>query len=217
MRAYLSILILVIFLISGCEATKTADSADKKVNEENSVIVDAKVLVEMPDNTTEDEVSDWVDLNPPKEVEQVEIPKEKTCEEWATLLVPNTVKLYEGQTQCERALIGFWKDGTPIKINNRKIEFANNKNTNLQMLLGSEEGEQIDRFYLKSYGGDILTFLYEKKINDNDGTIIGTNEFEIKVDSYEKLESSKIEDEALGCAYYEYRLGNYEFISCTKN
>jgi len=208
MKIYFVISLIIVLALAACTL---AD--DKKANEDTLIVDDAKSTGNLPKDNSEDD-SDWTDLTPPeKKVE----PKKPSCEDWAETMIPVNVKLYEGQTQCERSLSGIWKDGSPVKINHRKIEFINNENRNLQMMAGSEAGEKVDEFYLKSYGGDTLTFKYEKNAQGSDGTIIGVDEFEMEVDSYQRLEDSMLVAEELGCAYYEYKLMDYEFLSCTKN
>ena len=181
--------------------------------------VEVSVKKKITDNKTEASVNLEIDKNVAPE--EPEVPEDKveenkfTCEDWAQTLIPEFVTVYEGEPICDREVFGTFRDGTVIKLEARGIEFVKNINKRLQIVAGSEKGEDVSKYYIKAFNGDLVNLHYVKSMKRGN-EILGDNEFEIKVLSYERMESSKEQADSTDCVTYEYKLGNYEFVSCTR-
>jgi len=151
-------------------------------------------------------------------VQQVPEPEPLTCEQWAESLVVKKVTVLEGEARCERALTGTWADGTAMVATNDRVEYRGGANKNFQMVKGSKLGEDVNKYYAKTFSGELLVFKYEKTTIES-GTVTSVATFEIRPLSYTRVESSmkEAEEEGIGCVTYDYTFDDYDALSCSSS
>lgn len=212
MRLIIIIAIIGLLMLASCSEQDVKKS--ESTTDTNSIDVSLNNDAQSDDGPIETLENQEAQELAEKEAQEKEEQK-FTCEDWAKTLIPNAVTVYEGEITCDRYVSGKWRDGTVIKINARGVEFVNDVNKRVQVLQGAEVGEDASKYYIKAFNGDLVNLRYEKEAKQG-STILGVNEFEIKVKSYERLDSTRMQADSSACEYYEYKIDNYEVELCNR-